>query len=226
VAYDAAGLALDPGITWIGHSTFLVRMDGVGFLTDPIFSRRASPLSFMGPTRMVPPGVPLRALADLDFVLLSHDHYDHADRPTLERLVRRGLVVVAPLGLGEWVRKLGGRGRVIELDWWEDAEVGGVRVHCVPARHFSGRSARDRNRRLWAGYVVAGPSRRFHFVGDTGYSSVFREIGRRLGPMDLEPSERGSCGSGRRERGDAHSAGAGSARSRSARGGGDWSRPW
>ena len=181
--YDGSALTLDPSITWIGHSTFLVRMDGVGFLTDPMFSPRASPFSFMGPRRMVPPGVPLEALPAIDFVLLSHDHYDHADRPTIKWLARRGVRFVVPLGLGEWVRSVGGQ--ATELDWWQELELGGVRIHCVPAQHFSGRSLRDRNRRLWAGWVVGGPTRRFYYAGDSGYSPDFRDIGERLGPFDL-----------------------------------------
>jgi N-acyl-phosphatidylethanolamine-hydrolysing phospholipase D len=170
-------------LTWIGHSTFLVRMDGVTFLTDPMFSERASPFSFMGPRRMVPPGVPLEAIPALNFVLLSHDHYDHTDLRTVKQLARRGVRFVVPLGLGEWVANAGGQ--AIELDWWQDTAFDGVRIHCVPAQHFSGRGLRDRNRRLWAGWVISGPTRRFYYAGDTAYSADFREIGRRLGPIDL-----------------------------------------
>jgi N-acyl-phosphatidylethanolamine-hydrolysing phospholipase D len=181
--YDASAILREPSLTWIGHSTFLVRMDGVTFLTDPMFSNRASPFSFMGPPRLVPPGVPLDALPKIDFVLLSHDHYDHADLPTVRWLIQRGVRFVAPLGLGQWIERAGGQ--ATELDWWQDVELDGVRIHCVPAQHFSGRSLRDRFRRLWAGHVVDGHTRRFYYVGDTGYSDVFKEIGRRLGPIDL-----------------------------------------
>jgi N-acyl-phosphatidylethanolamine-hydrolysing phospholipase D len=181
--FDRSALSREPSITWIGHSTFLVRMDGVSFLTDPMFSERASPFSFMGPRRMVPPGVPLDELPEIDFVLLSHDHYDHADRATVQRLAGRGVRFVVPLGMGEWIQAAGGQ--ATELGWWQDTELDGVRIHCVPAQHFSGRSLRDRFRRLWAGWVVSGPTRRFYHAGDTGYSTDFREIGRRLGPIDL-----------------------------------------
>jgi N-acyl-phosphatidylethanolamine-hydrolysing phospholipase D len=183
VAFDPSALTRDPSLTWIGHSTFLVRMDGVTFLTDPMFSERASPFSFMGPRRMVPPGVPLEALPPIDFVLLSHDHYDHTDLPTVRWLARREVQFVTPLGLGEWIRRAGGR--VIELDWWQQTALAGMQIHCAPAQHFSGRSLRDRFHRLWAGWVVAGPTRRFYYVGDSGYSEVFKEVGRRLGPIDL-----------------------------------------
>ena len=183
VPYDAVAMAGDPSLTWIGHSTFLVRMDGVTFLTDPMFSYRASPFSFMGPRRMVAPGVPLEELPAIDFVLQSHDHYDHLDRPTVEYLVQRGVSFVAPLGLGEWIRSLGGR--TTQLDWWQDIEVEGMSITCVPAQHFSARTLWDRQRRLWCGWVVTGRSRRFYFAGDSGYASHFSEIGQRLGPFDL-----------------------------------------
>jgi N-acyl-phosphatidylethanolamine-hydrolysing phospholipase D len=183
VLYDSAAIARSPSLTWIGHSTFLVRMDGVTFLTDPIFSDRAGPVSFFGPRRTVPPGVPLEALPAVDFVLLSHDHYDHADFPSVKRLAELGARFVVPLGLGEWVRSAGGE--AIELDWWQEVELNGVRIHCVPAQHVTGRSLGDQRRRLWAGWVVAGPTRRFYHAGDTGYSADFALIGKQLGPMDL-----------------------------------------
>ena len=183
VPYDRAAIARNPSLTWIGHSTFLVRMDGVTFLTDPMFSDRAGPVSFVGPRRMVQPGVPLDELPAVDFVLLSHDHYDHADLPSVQRLARRGARFVVPLGMGKWVRDAGGE--AIELDWWGDVTIDGVRIHCVPAQHQSGRSLRDGGRRLWAGWVVAGPTRRFYHTGDTGYGAEFAAVGRRLGPIDL-----------------------------------------
>src|SRR5262245_3552675 len=183
VPFDPRALALNPGLTWIGHASFYVRQDGRSFLTDPIYSERASPLSFAGPRRLVPPGVPLAALPALDFVLLSHDHYDHTDLETLRAIAARDVPFVVPTGVGELVAKAGGR--AIELGWWESTTLGGLRLHCVPAQHFSSRSLTDRNRRLWAGWVVEGPSRRFYFAGDTGYFPGFAEIGRRLGPIDL-----------------------------------------
>jgi len=183
VAFDRAAIRRDPSLTWIGHATFLVRMDGVTFLTDPMFSDRASPVSFAGPPRLVPPGVPIDALPAVDFVLLSHDHYDHADVQSVKQLAARGTVFVVPLGLGEWIRRLGGK--AIELGWWQEVERHGVRIQAVPAQHFSGRSPGDFARRLWAGWVVTGPTRRFYHAGDTGYSPDFATIGERLGPIDL-----------------------------------------
>jgi N-acyl-phosphatidylethanolamine-hydrolysing phospholipase D len=183
VEYDSAAIARSPSLTWIGHSTFLVRMDGVTFLTDPMFSERASPLAFAGPRRLVPPGVPLDALPAVTFVLLSHDHYDHADFRSVKVLAGRGATFVVPMGLGEWVRRAGGD--AIELDWWQAVELHGTRIQSVPAQHFSGRSLPDEGRRLWGGWVVSGPTRRFYHAGDSGYSPDFGIIGERLGPIDL-----------------------------------------
>ncbi len=183
VPYDPAALAENPSITWIGHATFLVRMDGVTFLTDPMFSERASPVPFAGPKRLVPPGVPLDALPRVDFATLSHDHYDHTDLDSIAALVKRGTRFVAGLGMGDLVRRFGGE--VIELDWWQSATIGAVTIHCVPAQHFSGRTLFVNDRRLWAGFVVEGPSRRFYHAGDTGYFDGFRQIGARFAPIDL-----------------------------------------
>jgi N-acyl-phosphatidylethanolamine-hydrolysing phospholipase D len=183
VAFDPQALRHNPSVTWIGHSTFLVRMDGVTFLTDPIFSERASPVGFAGPARVVAPGVPLDALPPLDFVVVSHDHYDHFDLPTITELARRGVPIFAPLGMGELITAAGGQ--AIELDWWDSRPAGRVTVHCVPAQHFSGRTLTDTDRRLWSGWVVEGPTRRFYHAGDTGYFDGFRQIGERLGPIDL-----------------------------------------
>ncbi|GIW45228.1 MAG: MBL fold metallo-hydrolase [Candidatus Binatia bacterium] len=183
IPYDRHALEHNPSITWIGHSTFLVRMEGVTFLTDPIFSWRASPVSFAGPQRLQPPGIPLEELPPVDFVTVSHDHYDHADLPTWKALARRGVLFVVPLGMGDLVHSVGGR--FVALDWWQSVELPSVTVTCVPAQHFSGRGFIGHNRRLWAGWVVAGKHRKFYHAGDTGYFAGFKEIGARLGPIDL-----------------------------------------
>jgi N-acyl-phosphatidylethanolamine-hydrolysing phospholipase D len=184
VPYDPTALEWNPALTWIGHATFYVRLDGAAFLTDPIFSERASPLAVLGPRRLVPPGAPLAALPRLDFALLSHDHYDHTDLPTVRLLATRGVPFVVPEGVGDLVRRAGGQ-VAAELGWWDSARVAGVTVTCVPARHFSGRRLGDRNRRLWGGFVVAGETRRLYHAGDTALFPGFAEIGRRLGPLDL-----------------------------------------
>jgi N-acyl-phosphatidylethanolamine-hydrolysing phospholipase D len=184
VAFSREALRQSPAATWIGHATFYVRQDDVAFLTDPVWSDRASPSSFAGPKRLVPPGAPLSELPRVDFAVLSHDHYDHADLPTIRRLADRGVPFVVPTGVGELVRGAGGR-VAAELAWWQSAAVAGATVTCVPARHFSGRGLADRNRRLWAGFVVASTSRRFYHAGDSALFDGFAEIGRRLGPLDL-----------------------------------------
>jgi len=172
-------------VTWVGHSTLLIQLDGVNLLTDPQWSERASPLPFMGPKRVTPPGLRFEDLPPIHLVLISHDHYDHLDVATVARLaeVHRPLFLV-PLGLKAWFAGLGITS-VEELDWWESRSVRGLTLTCLPAQHFSSRTFWDRNRRLWSGWAVAGRAKRLFFAGDTGYYGVFKEIGRRLGPFDL-----------------------------------------
>jgi L-ascorbate metabolism protein UlaG (beta-lactamase superfamily) len=174
----------EPTVTWVGHSTLLVQLDGVNVLTDPQWSDRASPVSWAGPRRVTSPGLRFEDLPPIHLVLISHDHYDHLDVATVRRLaaVHRPRFLV-PLGLKAWFAGLGIHD-VEELDWWDERKVGPLRVTCVPAQHFSGRTLWDRNRRLWSGWVVAG-SRRLYFAGDTAYFDGFRAIGERLGPFDL-----------------------------------------
>jgi N-acyl-phosphatidylethanolamine-hydrolysing phospholipase D len=174
----------EPTVTWIGHATVLVQMDHLTFLTDPIWSEKAFPLTFMGPKRFAPPGLALDALPPIDLVLISHNHYDHLDLPTLRRLAANGTRFLVPLGDAELLRK-SGIGPVDELDWWDRREVSGVEVHCVPSQHWSGRRLTDDNASLWSGWVVLGPTHRFYFAGDSGYFSGFAEIGKRLGPFEL-----------------------------------------
>jgi N-acyl-phosphatidylethanolamine-hydrolysing phospholipase D len=175
-----------PTVTWVGHSTLLVQLDGVNLLTDPIWSDRASPVRFAGPRRVAPPALRLEDLPPIDLVLVSHDHYDHLDAPTVRRLwsLHRPRFV-APLGLKAWFAELG-IDAVDELDWWDSRTIKGLTVVCAPVQHWSGRSLRDENRRLWASWAVLGRDRRLYFAGDTGYyAPIFQEIGRRLGPFDL-----------------------------------------
>lgn len=172
-------------VTWVGHSTLLIQLDGVNILTDPHWSDRASPVSFAGPKRVAPPGVSFENLPPIDLVLISHDHYDHLDTETVRRLARsHHPFFLVPLGLKAWFAELGIT-EVEELDWWESRRVKGLTVICLPAQHFSGRTLWDRNQRLWSGWVVAGDAKRIFFAGDTGYYEVFKEIGNRLGPFDL-----------------------------------------
>ncbi len=185
---DGRALAENRGeatVTWVGHSTLLVQLDGVNLLTDPQWSDRASPVSFAGPRRLTPPGLRFEDLPPVHVVVISHDHYDHLDVATVRRLAEahRPLFVV-PLGLKAWFAALGITA-VVELDWWQATTARGLTLTAVPAQHFSTRTLWDTNRRLWSGWVVAGRDRKLFFAGDSGYYDVFRTIGERLGPFDL-----------------------------------------
>ena len=185
VVYPRAG-ATDLRATWIGHSTVLLQMGGLNLITDPVFSPRAFPVQWMGPRRVMDPGLALEALPPLDLVFLSHNHYDHLDRPAVKRLARAhpGATWIVPLGLGRYVRGWGAR-EIVELDWWRSAEVNGARITATPARHFSNRRLGDRNRSLWCGFALAVNGRRAWFAGDSAYHPEFGEIGARCGPFDL-----------------------------------------
>ena len=175
-----------PTVTWIGHATLLVQMDHVTFLTDPIWSDTASPVSFLGPRRFVAPGMALEDLPPIDFVLISHNHYDHLDLATLTALAARNSATrfFVPLGNAGLLRE-SGIANVDELDWGGSLTHEGVRITCVPAQHWSGRGLRDERRALWSSWVVTGSSRRFYFAGDTGYFAGFTQIAKALGPFDL-----------------------------------------
>ncbi|MBW1916598.1 MAG: MBL fold metallo-hydrolase [Deltaproteobacteria bacterium] len=170
-------------VTWIGHSSFLIQVDGVNILTDPVFSDRASPLTFVGPRRVAPPGLSLAQLPPIQAVVISHNHYDHLDIRTVVSLGDKTQFFV-PLGLARWFKK-NDLHKVTELDWWHSASLGPIRVHCVPAQHFSMRSPFDANETLWSGWVLETASGKIFFSCDTGYCPDFKEIGRRLGPMRL-----------------------------------------
>jgi L-ascorbate metabolism protein UlaG (beta-lactamase superfamily) len=190
VANDGRGLRDSTGgatLTWIGHATFLIQLDGLNVLTDPQFSERASPVSFAGPRRLNAPGLAFEDLPPIHLVVISHDHYDHLDRPSVERLAatHRPQFLV-PLGLKAWFASVGIIERVEELDWWQSRRIGGVSVTCTPVQHWSARTPFDTNERLWAGWALVAGERRLFFAGDTGHwEPGFREIGTRLGPFDL-----------------------------------------
>jgi L-ascorbate metabolism protein UlaG (beta-lactamase superfamily) len=171
-------------VTYVNHATLLIQMDGMNFLTDPIWSQRASPVGFAGPVRVRPPGIRFEDLPPIDIVLVSHNHYDHMDLSTLERL-RTSFAPRVFTGLGN-AEFLLSRGitNAHDLDWWQSIELNpGVRLISVPAQHFSGRGTIDQNATLWTGFVIEGPSGRVYFAGDTGYGSHFRAARERLGPM-------------------------------------------
>ena len=173
-------------VTWVGHSTLLVQAGAVNILTDPIWSAAAGPMSWLGPRRLSAPGMPIDALPPIDLVLLSHDHYDHLDDASVRHLAAAHPEAqwVTTLGVAPLVRARGVR-RVNELDWWDEMDIGGIRVTATPAQHFSGRTPFDRMRRLWSGFAVRAGAHAVYFAGDSGYSPDFAEIGRRLGPFSV-----------------------------------------
>lgn len=173
-------------ITWVGHTSFLVQLASTNILIDPVWSTRASPVQFVGPKRWVPPGVEFDRLPPIDVVILSHDHYDHLDARTVSRLASRypAALWFVPLGVGAFLRERGARD-VTERDWWEEATVGALRLACVPAQHFSGRTLRKRNTTLWCGWTLRSPERSIFFAGDTALHPEFAPIAARYGPFDL-----------------------------------------
>jgi N-acyl-phosphatidylethanolamine-hydrolysing phospholipase D len=183
-ANAAAGAAMRPAVTWIGHATALAQLGGLSLLTDPIFSERASPLAFAGPKRHQPPGIALGELPHIDLVLASHNHYDHLDEASVLTLCKQPggpPTFVVPLGIGRWLAERGVQGAV-ELDWWDEHRVAGVDVDValVPAQHWSGRGLNDRMKTLWGGFAVFAPDCHLFYAGDTGYSRDFVDIRERF----------------------------------------------
>jgi L-ascorbate metabolism protein UlaG (beta-lactamase superfamily) len=173
-------------VSWFGHSTALLEIDGYRVLTDPVWSNRCSPSDVVGPQRLHPPPVQLEGLPAVDAVVISHDHYDHLDIDTVMALARaQRAPFFVPLGVGAHLRAWGlPEHRIVELDWHQSAQVDELTVTCMPARHFSGRFL-DRNTTLWASWAFVGPSHRAYFGGDTGYTKSFAQIGADHGPFDL-----------------------------------------
>lgn len=178
---DGAG----PVVTFIGHSTFLVQTPHGNVLTDPVYSRHAGPFGLLGPRRARQPAIPFHELPPIAAVLLSHNHYDHCDLPTLKALAGRfDPLVVTPLGNAALLRSAGVR-RIEELDWWEHARPSILPVTLTPAQHFSARHPMNRNHALWGGFVLAAGATRVYFAGDTAYAPHFRDVRERFGPIDL-----------------------------------------
>jgi L-ascorbate metabolism protein UlaG (beta-lactamase superfamily) len=185
----AEGLGEPPkslAVTWYGHSSAMIEIDGYRVLTDPVWSRRCSPSQTVGPERMHPVPTPLESLPAVDAVVISHDHYDHLDIDTVLALARtQRAPFFVPLGVGAHLRFWGiPDERIVELDWDESDRVGDLTVACAPARHFSGRFV-TRNCTLWASWALTGPTHRVYFAGDTGYTKSFAETGSTHGPFDL-----------------------------------------
>lgn len=173
-------------VTFVNHATVLVQLDGLNILTDPVWSERASPVRWTGPKRHKAPGVRLEDLPPIDMVLLSHNHYDHMDTATLKQLSgAHHARTIVTLGNRAFLEPMG-IPVAAELDWWQSYDLGAdVRLHCVPAQHFSGRGFCDRFKTLWAGFVIESRSGNIYFAADTGWGPHFEEIGRRFGPFRL-----------------------------------------
>lgn len=183
-----AAARMQPTVTWVGHATVMAQLGGLTLLTDPIFSERASPVSFLGPKRQQPPGILARDLPHVDLVLASHNHYDHLDEASVDALNRQSggpPLFVVPLGLKSW---LAGRGvrHAVELDWWQShllqAPAGDVEVMLVPAQHWSARGLTDRMTTLWGGFAVFAPDCHLFYAGDTAYSRDFTDMRARFAP--------------------------------------------
>lgn len=174
-------------VTYINHATMLIQLDGVNILTDPVWSERASPLSWLGPKRVRAAGIALERLPRIDVVLVSHDHYDHLDLRTLQQLAQRHRpAILVGVGMGRLLAEHD-IGSVTEMDWWQERDglPNGLKVTFVPARHGSGRGVFDRNTTLWGGFVVTASAGRVYFAGDTGYGESLEEISRRFAPFRL-----------------------------------------
>ncbi len=172
-------------LTFIGHASFLIRLGGLVVLTDPVFSRRCSPVGWAGPERARPPGRTLAQLPPIDLVLVSHNHYDHLDLPSLRAIVARDRPrIVTPLGNRALLAQAGAPA-ITELDWWQDTAVGDARVTATPARHFSARTPWDGNRALWSGFMIDAPAGHVLFAGDSGDGPHWQAVAARLGVPDL-----------------------------------------
>lgn len=181
-------------VTWLGHSTLLIEIDGMVILTDPMFSDRASPVSFAGPKRFATDlAFEIQDLPEIDAVLISHDHYDHLDYRTILSLQEKVALFYVPLGVGDHLRRWGiVERKIAELDWWGERVHGPLKIVATPARHFSGRSLTDRNKTLWASWSILGKNQRIFFGGDSGYFAGFKKIGDAYGPFDITLLESGA----------------------------------
>ncbi|MES3023946.1 MAG: MBL fold metallo-hydrolase [Pseudomonadota bacterium] len=194
-ALSAAMLAEAPDASLfrLGHSTMLIKLDGAFWLTDPVFSERASPVQWAGPKRFHAPPIGIADLPPIKGVILSHDHYDHLDYAAILALASKVEVFIAPLGVGDRIISWGvDPAKVRQLDWWQQTRVGGVQLIAAPAQHFSGRSLSDTDRTLWASWVIIAGDLRVYFSGDTGYHAGFKTIGERYGPFDVTMLETGA----------------------------------
>ena len=196
VPFDATAWEAVPdssfAVCWFGHSSLLIKMEGITFLVDPVFGERASTFSFAGPKRFnFQQHMSVALLPKVDVVLLSHDHYDHLDHETMVQL--KEMKFITPLGVGAHLEQWDiPASAITEKDWWESVQLGSLRLTFAPARHFSGRSLTNRFSTLWGSWVFEGRTKKIYFGADSGYSPTFKEIGERFGPFDLAMLECGA----------------------------------
>ena len=173
-------------LVWIGHATYLINKDGLTILTDPVFSKRASPVRFAGPKRLIPPAIPIDQLPNIDVITVSHNHYDHLDLRSLKKIYKANPNAIFLVPKGD-KKRLERRGieNVKEFLWWEDIEIKGSKFTFTPVQHWSARGIADRNKSLWGGWFMNLKSEIIYHAGDTGYSSDFIETKKRLGSPSL-----------------------------------------
>ena len=193
---DDLAQAPAPGLRtwWLGHASVLIEIDGVRILTDPVLSKRVSPVQFVGPARLHPPPLPLDQWKNIDAVVITHDHFDHLDMDTIQQLAKGGTHFYVGLGIGAHLQRWAvPPAQIHEMDWWDQASIKGVAIHCAPARHYSGRRSMD-NSTLWSSWMLKGPSHSAYYSGDTGYAGHFKQIRERLGAPELALIKVGAYG--------------------------------
>jgi len=179
---DAEGIFF----TWLGHSSLLIALEGKTILVDPVLEKRASHFTWICPKRFHPSPLSVDELSSVDVVLITHDHYDHLEKPTIKKLEGKTGLFLVPLGIGELLEKWGiDPGKIVKLDWWEHHKLGSLLFTATPAIHYAGRGIFDRNKRLWCSWAVQGLNRNLFISGDSGYFGGFKEIGGKMGPFDM-----------------------------------------
>lgn len=193
--FGSDSLSNELSLIWLGHSTVLLRIDGRTIITDPVFSKRSSPVSFIGPEKFpVTQPITLNDLPDIDIILISHDHFDHLDHKTIKQIHPEIQKFIVPLGVRAHLERWGvPSDKIDELDWWGQVEYTGIQFTCTPARHFSGRRKQNNNT-LWCSWVINSKEKRVFYCGDSGYGAHFKEIGEKHGPFDITLMESGAYG--------------------------------